>query len=180
LLSVTDKNNTSSPIKIFSSPSDIANFSGIQTAPTLKLFKNSVRTGDFLRLEGYALAGSTITAEVDGVLQAETAVAESDGSYRLLISTAKLSIGTHSVNVQSSSSGVKSEPSILRSFRVADIFQTGVDFNDDGQVDVRDVNIFLSNWISSNYDVKIKDDLNGDGNTDIQDLSIFAQSVGAR
>ena len=157
--------------------SNVATLNNIVFAPTVKLLKDSVRLSDFLRADGFATPGSTIKANIDGKLVPESATAGADGSYSLLMSTAGLSLGKHSVNLFSELNGSKSDLSLSYSFLVSNIFQTGVDFNTDGKVDIRDMNIFVSSWVSTTSDVRLKSDLNRDGKLDIQDLSIFAQSL---
>ena len=173
IATLTDKNNTQGQTKVFAKLSDTAIVRNIVFAPTLTLFRNSVRLGDYLRIEGFGNPNDTIQADIDGVMASETTPTGSDGSYTLLINTANLSLGQHTVRVKSS----KSDFSLSKSFLVSDIFRTGADLNNDGKIDVRDMNIFVSSWVSSNPDSKLKADLNNDGKVDLQDLSIFAQSL---
>ncbi|OGE82980.1 MAG: hypothetical protein A2846_02425 [Candidatus Doudnabacteria bacterium RIFCSPHIGHO2_01_FULL_49_9] len=180
VLNVVDKNDVYGQYKIFINLPDVNTLDNLIFAPTISLLRTAVRRGDLLVVRGYANVGSTIEAELDGVvLSQKTTVSNSDGSYALTYNTASLSLAKHFIKVrQVTTAGRTSEFSLTKSFTTSDIFRPeNTDLNDDGAVDIRDVNIFLSSWVSSNPDIRLKDDFNDDGKVDIQDLSIFTQSL---
>jgi hypothetical protein len=178
VVSLTDKNHIPGQLKVFANVTDVATVNNIVFAPTLNLLRSSIRRTDFLSIFGYANAGSVVEAQFDGTtLAKETTNTLSDGSYKLLVSTNNMSLGKHSVRVRSRVGGKTSDFSLTRSFTLSDIFRPIADLNDDGKVDARDINIFNSDWVSTDPNVRIKLDFNGDGKVDLQDVSIFVQAL---
>jgi hypothetical protein len=178
IVSLTDKNNIPGQLKIFSKVPDVATLSNIVFAPTISLLRSSVRKADFLSVFGFASAGSSMEAQFDGKTKAkETTIAGSDGSYKILLSTANLSLGKHSVRVRSVTNGKPSDYSLSRSFAVSALFNPEVDLNGDGIVDVKDINILNSDWKSTDPSIRDNIDFNHDGKVDLQDLSIFTQAI---
>ena len=178
VVSLTDKNHISSQYKIFTNISDVANLNNIVFAPTISLSRSSVRKADFLSVDGYSTPGATVSAQFDGnIIADETTTATADGSYKILISTSKLDLGRHTVRVRSTINSKPSEYSLDRSFIVSNLFRPIADLNNDGVVDIRDINIFDSIWRSSDPESRTRIDFNFDGKVDLQDLSIFIQAL---
>ncbi len=178
IVSLTDKNHVLGQFKIFSKVPDVATLSNIVFAPTISLLRSLVRKADFLSLSGSANVGTSIEAQFDGTTKAkETATVSSDGTYKLLLSTAGLSLGRHTVRVRSVGGIKPSDYSLSSSYVVSALFNPEVDLNVDGVVDARDINIFNSDWASSDPAVRNNIDFNHDGKVDIQDFSIFTQAL---
>ncbi len=177
-VTLTDENHVSGQVKFFPNIPDVATLNNIVFAPTINLLRSAIRKTDFLNVYGYANPGSVVQAQFDGTTSAkETVATASDGTYKLLISTANLALGKHTVRVKSVTNGKSTDFSLTRSFTLSNIFRPIVDLNDDGIVDVRDINIFNTDWASTDPAVRIKLDFNGDGKVDLQDVSIFTQAL---
>lgn len=178
IISLNDKNRIPGQVKIFSNVPDVATLNNIIFAPTISLLRSPVRQTDFLSVSGSAGVGSSIEAQFDGTTAAkETTMVKNDGSYKLLLSTASLELGKHSVRVRSVENGKPSDFSLSRSFTVSALFNPEVDLNNDGVMDVRDINIFNSDWKSTDPNIRNNIDFNHDGKVDLQDLSIFTQML---
>jgi len=146
-------------------------------SPTLGLVHPTVRRGDVVGLVGSALPGYLVGAQIDGKTVA-SATAADDGSYKILLPTTGLTLGSHTVRVrQVSSTGAQSEYAPQKVFTVTTLFTPQTDFNQDGIINVQDWSIFLSRWSSSVPSVHMLDDLNGDGKVDVTDLSIFVRTL---
>ena len=178
LVTIIDKNNVPGQVKFFPNLPDVASLNNIIFAPTIELLRSEIRRTDFLSVSGYANLGSVVEAQFDGTtIVDKTTAATSDGSYKFLISTANLTLGKHSVRVRSKSDGKTSEFSLTRAFTLTDIFRAEVDLNGNGVVDVRDINIFNTDWASTDPAIRMKIDFNSDKKVDIQDFSIFTQAL---
>ena len=155
----------------------ILNLQKILLSPTLGLVHPVVRTGDVVGLVGIAVPGYTIDVQIDGKPVAASVKAGADGSYKLLVSTGALALGSHVARVrQVSPSGTSSEFAPQKVFNVTTLFVPQTDFNQDGVVNVADWSVFLSRWQSTNAALHQLDDLNGDGKVDIADRSIFTRT----
>ena len=88
--------------------------------------------------------------------------------------------GSHQARVLQSSSSQTSDYSLLKIFRVAELFSVNSDLNSDGKLNISDWSIFLSSWSSRNESLRKKIDLNGDGKISILDLSLFLSSFSRR
>ncbi|MFA6519488.1 MAG: hypothetical protein WCT41_01535 [Candidatus Paceibacterota bacterium] len=147
-------------------------------SPTLGLVHPTVRQNDVVGFVGMAIPGYSVEAEIDGTsIPTETPV-ESDGSYKMLLPTGTLALGSHTVRVrQISPIGAKSDYTPQKVFNVTTLLTPQTDFNQDGVINVQDWSIFLSRFSSSDTAVRILDDLNGDGKVDVTDLSIFVRTL---
>ena len=147
-------------------------------SPTLGLIHPTVRRNDVVGFVGMAMPGYTIGAEVDGVRGAGITVAGADGSYKILLPTGALALGSHTVRVrQVSPDETRSEYSPQKVFTVTSLFTPQTDFNQDGIINVQDWSIFLSRFSATNPAVRMRDDLNGDKKVDVTDLSIFVRTL---
>ena len=145
--------------------------------PTLGFFRTAVRAGDFVTAAGEAAAGSTVELEIDGKIQPQTVKAGADGSYKILVGTAPLALGTHSARVHQKSEGRISDFSSSKTFTVSKVFFPVTDLNNDGKINITDWSIFLSLWTSKDEVARKRIDFNGDGKVDLADFSIFMQSL---
>ena len=178
VVALTDKNNIPGQVKIFRNLPDEARLNSIIFAPTISLLRSEIRKSDFLSVSGFANPGSVIEAQFDGAtLTKKITTAGEDGAYKVLLSTTDLDLGKHTVSVRSRVSGKASDFSLTRAFVLTNVFRAEVDLNGDGRLDVRDVNIFHTDFLASDPGVKGKVDFNGDGKVDLQDLSIFSQAL---
>lgn len=179
----TDKENRSTQTKVFdrqlTGPKDYINVSGIMLSPTLGLISGTVRRGDSLGLIGYGIPNYILEVEIDGKLNTKlNASVNGDGSYKVLISTAGMSLGSHTVRIrQVNPNNIRSDFAPQKVFTISNLLVPKVDFNTDGKVNVQDWSIFLSRWTSQDPNVRILDDLNGDGKVDVSDFSIFARTL---
>jgi len=163
--------------KIFVGSLTLSTFNNIFFAPTIALTHSGVRKGDALIVNGFALPGALVQVVVDGIIAPANTLAREDGFYTVNVSTGDLSLGKHAVQVRQTHGGRVSDFSLSSSFTLSNILRTEVDLNNDGVLNVRDVNIFLSAWISTNKDRRTAVDFNNDGILNLQDVSIFAQSL---
>ena len=146
-------------------------------SPTLGLIHPAVMKGGLVGFTGTAAPGYRVQAQVDGKTVA-SAVAATDGSYKILYSTRSLALGSHAARVrQAPRSGAWSEYAPQKIFTVSSLFTPQTDFNQDGVVNVLDWSVFLSRWKSPVQAVRAPDDLNGDGKVDVTDLSIFIRTM---
>jgi hypothetical protein len=178
----TDRNSRVTQTKIFdaklSGVRDMVYVDGIMLSPTLGFVSSAVRKGDNLALVGYSSPGYSLEIEVDGNLTDVKAAADGQGFYRILVNTAGMDLGTHTVRVrQINPSNTRSDFSPQKIFIVTDLFVPKVDFNNDGAVNIQDWSTFLSRWVSDNPQARALDDLNDDGKVDISDFSIFVRTL---
>lgn len=174
----TDKDGITNQAKIYFESDSGANnqilVNGIILSPTIGFASQLVRKGDYLVLTGYASPGFGLEAQIDGNITKLDANTNSEGFYRILVSTAGMSLGTHNVRIrQINKSNVNSDFSPQKTFTITSLFVPKVDFNGDGRVDIQDWSIFLSQWTSDSPKLRALDDLNGDGKLDVSDFSIF-------
>jgi len=178
----TDKNNNTTQVKIFDANKANSllqlDVNGILLSPTIGLSRTAVTKGDVLGITGAGAPSYKIEVQVDNQPIAVTTAVDSKGTYKILIPTATLDFGSHTIRTrQISSSGLKSDYSPQEVFSVVNIFTPNMDFNSDGVIGVSDYSIFVSRWQSKDAKLKAKDDLNGDKKVDIQDLSIFVKTL---
>jgi hypothetical protein len=178
----TDSSNRTTQVKIFGAnltdPSQLLRVQNILLSPTLGLIQSTITKGGFLGIIGSATPGYKIETEIDGQLISNITNADSNGNYKLLINTANLSFGSHTVRTrQVTPNYTKSDFSPQQAFSITKIFTPNMDFNNDGVIDIKDWSIFISRWNSTDPRVRILDDLNGDGKVDVQDFSIFVRTL---
>ncbi len=178
-----DSSNRPTQTKIFdanlANSNQLLKISNVLLSPTLGLIRTSITRGDNLGLIGSATAGNKIEVEIDGnISTSSSATADSKGNYKILINTASLDFGSHTVRVrQVTSGGTKSDFSPQQVFSITKVFTPNMDFNNDGVIDIKDWSIFISRWTSTDPKVRALDDLNGDGKVDVQDFSIFVRTL---
>ncbi len=146
-------------------------------APTVVINRNSVAPGAALIISGNAGPGNKLEVILDGKAFVDVFSNEL-GAYRIQVETSKLTLGSHKIQVRQFDfeSNKASALSKVVPFEVSSFAFSGIDFNNDARVDIKDWSIFLSNW-SSQDEVKRKaDDLNNDGKVNIGDFSIFLNS----
>ncbi len=178
----TDSSNRTTQAKIFGAnltdPSQLLKVQNILLSPTLGLIRSSITKGDFLGIIGLAAPGYNIETEIDGQLISNTVTADSRGNYKVLVNTANLDFGSHTVATrQVSPDYIKSDFSPQQVFSITNIFTPNMDFNNDGVIDIKDWSIFISRWSSTDPKTRALDDLNGDGKVDVQDFSIFVRTL---
>lgn len=152
----------------------------VALSPTLGLVHPVVRQNDLVGFVGQAMPSYIIRVQIDDGEIERDIQAGPDGSYKLLISTVGLSLGSHTVRVRQApptGSGFQSEYSPQRVFIVTSLLTPQTDFNQDGVINVQDWSIFLSRWSSPDKATQLLDDLNGDGKLDVTDLSIFVRTL---
>ncbi len=142
--------------------------------PTIDLVRSVLTRGDFIKVIGYAAPNNQVTVLLDNG-QTYSVTSDSAGAYQILVNTAALPYGTHTVKVRQidNITGVAGEYSLTRNFIVSSSTLPSADFNNDGKIDVQDWSIFLILWQKKDP----RSDLNGDGKIDISDLSIFLQAA---
>ena len=177
----TDEVGRTTQTKVFNANYDSSNPLLTLTttlSPTLGLVHPMVRKGDMVGFLGKAAPRYSVEAQVDGKSLLASAAAGSDGSYKLLLQTGNLDLGSHTVRVrQVSPTGEASDYSPQKIFFVTNLFTPQTDFNQDGSINVQDWSIFLSRWNSPDKATQMLDDLNGDGKIDVSDLSIFVRTL---
>ena len=148
----------------------------IFSSPTIDLYRSSVTKGDFIKVIGSASAGNKILVQLDNNITYETS-ASSSGQYQMLINTARLPFGTHTLRAkQREKVGFKeSDWSTIKSFSIVATVVPEADFNSDGIIDIKDWSVFLSRWKGNSEARKILD-LNHDGKVDLSDLGIFLRA----
>lgn len=162
----------------YTSSNALLTLESVLLSPTLGLVHPVVRQNDRVGFVGMAVPRYGIEVQLDGKPLSISAIAGADGSYKMLMPTGDLALGSHTVRVrQVSPAGVRSEYSPQKIFIVTSLFTPQTDFNQDGVINVQDWSIFLSRWSSTNKAVQLLDDLNGDGKVDVSDLSIFVRTI---
>lgn len=171
-LIIKDKDGNQTQTKVFNidSSTDFIVEKNIFVPPTAEFTRAIVTRGDFIKVVGYASPENEVMVQVDNGIIYETESGKK-GDYKILLNTAGLSFGRHSVRVKQKNAitGEESDFSPTRTFLVTSSIVAKADFNSDGKTDVKDWSIFLSFWNEG----KQTADLNNDGNVDISDLSVF-------
>lgn len=146
-------------------------------APTIKINKVKLARGELLFVSGYAAPNNKVEAVVDGIVVGDDTVDQA-GLYRILIDTQKLSIGAHRLQTHQidPESGITSDVSNAKDFRVVAFAFTNADFNGDNKINVQDWSIFLNKWFSPSASDRALADLNGDGKINLGDFSLFLMS----
>lgn len=141
--------------------------------PTVDLLRGAVTKGDFIKVIGYAAPGNQVRVQLNGGIIYES-IANDNGEYQLLINTARLGFGRHSLRVQQINlkTKKKSDWSLNRLFIVSKSAVISADLSGDGIINIKDWSIFLARW--KNRDASI--DLNNDGKADIADFGIFLRA----
>ncbi|MDD5527420.1 MAG: hypothetical protein PHO56_00375 [Patescibacteria group bacterium] len=171
-LIVQDKNGFQTQAKIYNfsfsiTPVEIDN---VVVPPTIDLLRSVLTRGDFIKVIGFAAPNNEVTAQLDNG-KTYSIKAGVSGAYQILINTAALPYGNHSVVVWQTDhdSGLEGDRSLTRNFLVSPLTAFSVDYNNDGKIDIQDWSIFLTLWQQQDK----RADLNGDGKFDISDFSIF-------
>jgi len=146
-------------------------------SPTIGLNRRLIRLGDVFSASGFATQGSLIEFEIDGQKIATTAIAGKNGKYEALLSTANLLLGNHSVRARQLVDGTRSDFSPNKTFTITNLFVPAQDFNQDGKVNIQDINIFLARYLHSNPEIRALADLNKDGIIDLSDFSIMLTNL---
>jgi hypothetical protein len=156
----------------FTAADNISNYFFVP--PTAGLTRAAVTRGDFIKVVGYAYPGNKVIVQTDSGATYNT-VAGDNGAYQLLINTAGMPYGSHSVRAKQQSAELNQDSnfSLTRNFLVAATTVPKADFNGDGKIDVRDWSVFMSLFRQQDKQV----DLNGDGKVDISDLSVMLRTV---
>ncbi len=180
-LLVQDKDGRIAQSRVFDvnlvNASDIIQVGNILVSPTIGFSRSTVTKGDRLIIVGYSSPNSIVSFKVDGSNIIERAQVGAAGTYRVLIRTGDMSLGSHTIIATQSISGRSSDPSIQKVFNVSNLLMPQVDFNSDGKVNITDASIFLFRFNSTNQAVKLLDDLNNDGKVDVTDFSIFLKTL---
>ncbi|KKQ38763.1 MAG: hypothetical protein US56_C0036G0001, partial [Candidatus Moranbacteria bacterium GW2011_GWF2_37_7] len=148
-------------------------------APTIVLNKRALNKKESLEVSGYATPNNKVKIEIDGKLVGEIAATRT-GYYALSVKMSSLADGDHRARVLQANSSQVSDYSLLKIFRVAELFVANSDLNNDGKLNISDWSIFLSSWSSREEALRRKVDLNSDGKINIFDLSIFLSSFRKR
>jgi hypothetical protein len=146
-------------------------------APTIKINKSAFVRKEILSASGYAAPGNKVELLVDGKAFSDTQVADTD-QYQVYANTNEMTLGIHTLRTRQidTSVGTTSDVSEAKIIRVGLFSFSNIDFNQDGQINVSDWSVFLSQWASVNPAVRITDDLNGDGKLNASDFSVFLTS----
>jgi hypothetical protein len=182
-LVASDKQGRNSQIKIYDAnlinQNSLLTVGGILLSPTIGVVRPVVTKGDTVGFIGTAIPGYTVEVFIDGNSTAAGAgIADSNGNYKIFISTGDLDFGSHTAKArQDPPIGIPSDFTPQVVFNVTNLLVPKTDFNEDGSVNISDASIFLSRWMSTDSKVKILDDLNSDGKVDITDFSIFVRTL---
>ncbi|OGN01337.1 MAG: hypothetical protein A3G51_00570 [Candidatus Yanofskybacteria bacterium RIFCSPLOWO2_12_FULL_43_11b] len=146
-------------------------------APTIKTNKPVFVRNEFLLVSGDAAPGNTVEALADGKV-IDSARADDSGFYEMFINTNNLMLKIYNIQTRQidSVSGKTSDVSETRIIKVGSFAFANIDFNQDGQINISDWSVFLSNWSSVDSNFRTKADLNGDGKLDVSDFSVFLVS----
>jgi hypothetical protein len=149
----------------------------ILATPTVALTRALITKGDAAKVIGYASPKKNVTIDIDQRLQYQT-LSGADGKYMILISTAELAFGPHSVRAKQTdpATKVESDFSPIRQFIVSPHTVVQADLNNDGRIDVKDWSIFLARWQNRGGATDASIDLNADGKNDVSDLAIFLRA----
>lgn len=142
--------------------------------PTIDVARAVVTRGDFVKVIGYANPNTRIRIQIDANISYETK-SDAQGAYTILINTASLGLGTHSVQARQQNTTTKkySDPSLLRNFLVSSLSVPQADLNSDGKINAQDLSIFTGLYKKQDLIV----DLNGDNKVNTTDLSIFLRAI---
>jgi hypothetical protein len=175
-VTVKDKNGRLSQTKIFNA--DFTKLDEITKTifmpPTIDVARAVMTKGDFVKVVGFANPNARIRIQVDNNISYETR-ADAQGAYAILINTARLDLGSHTLQARqlNTATGKYSDPSLSRNFLVSSLAVPRADLNDDGQIDAKDLSMFNSLYKKQDKLV----DLNDDGKINATDLSIFLRAV---
>ena len=177
-LLITDKNRKTTQTQLFNvdTLNNELTKENLVVSPTSGVLRSAVTKGDFATVLGCAVPGSKIQVYVDDKLTNGSLVAGSDGTYKLLHSTADLDFGRHTVQARQSYEGKTSDLSPKGAFTVSSLLAPKTDLNSDGIIDIKDWSIFLSLWNSEDASKQKPIDFNGDGIIDTKDFSVFVRN----
>ncbi|MFA6194356.1 MAG: dockerin type I domain-containing protein [Patescibacteria group bacterium] len=164
------------------------NIGGIFLAPTIKLDKESVKSGDNITILGQSAPNAeiniTVNSEKENIIKTKT---DQNGVYSYDFDTALLELGDHSAKSKSTLKKQVSSYSKIVGFKVFEDKASAAayeeekqgetakgDFNNDNKVDLIDFSI-LSYWYKKPQPPTIVD-MNKDGRINIIDFSILAFS----
>ncbi len=175
-LLVKDKEGRQTQTKVYNIDftKDLFVVKDVFVPPTTDVTRAIVTKGDFVKVAGFASPNNKVKIELDNDITYESESNEK-GNYQLLVNTARLSFGRHSIRVKQEDTtlGKESDFSLTRSFLVSNSTVPKADFSGDGKIDIKDWSIFLAFWKEKKQEV----DLDGDGKVNISDLSIFLRAV---
>ncbi len=146
-------------------------------APIIKINKSAFVRKEFLSAFGYAAPSSKVELLVDGKVYADTQATDI-GQYQIFADTNNMPLGIHTLRTRQidTPSKTTSDVSEAKIIRMGIFSFSNIDFNQDGQINVSDWSIFLSQWSSSDITIRLADDINGDGKLDASDFSVFLTS----
>lgn len=146
-------------------------------APTIKVNKSAFVRKELLSAFGYAAPGNKMELVVDGKVYADTQATDT-GQYQIYADTNNMSLGIHTLRTRQIDTPSKtiSDVSEAKIIRIGVFSFSNIDFNQDGQINVSDWSLFLSQWSSADPAVRIADDINGDSRLDASDFSVFLTS----
>ncbi|MFY9461702.1 MAG: EF-hand domain-containing protein, partial [Candidatus Sungiibacteriota bacterium] len=150
----------------------------ILASPIVAFTRPAVTRGDFIKIIGFASPKNKVKIEVDGDVTYETA-ADERGKYSLLLNTARLPFGRHSVRAKQKDAATAKESDFSPTtfFSVSASILPKADFNGDGRIDVRDWGVFLARWKDRDKEeTRLMLDLNGDGKVDLSDFGAFLRA----
>lgn len=155
-------------------PGLVINQENILFAPMIQVDKSVFLRGELLSVSGSAAPDNKIELSADGNVYADTQV-PNDGHYQILLNTSRLTLGIHALKTRQidTRSGIASDASEAKLIRIGVFAFSGMDYNQDGKLNVADWSIFLGRWSSPDKNIVGRNDLNGDGKVDVSDLSIF-------
>jgi hypothetical protein len=178
-LIIKDKDGRQTQTKVYNVDfiSESALIKDVFAPPTTGLLRSLVTKGDFLKIIGYASPKNKVRARLENGISYETN-ADEGGRYELLINTAPLTFGKHSLRVKQkdSATGKESDDSPTLIFIVSASTVVEADLSGDGIIDIKDWSIFLARWKEKDKSI----DLNRDEKTDISDLSVFLRAFRKR
>lgn len=145
--------------------------------PTIDFDNALVTLGKEIELAGYAAPILKVEIEIDGILKGETR-SDENGLWSYATTTSSLRIGDHYARSrQIDEKGKASEFSVPRTFRLSLLASPRADLNNDNEVSIADLSIFLFRWGSGEKDLMAKIDMDDDGKIGISDFSIFLKAM---
>ncbi len=146
-------------------------------APIIKVNKSAFVRKEILVASGYAAPSSKVELLADNKVYADTQATDT-GQYQIYADTNNMPLGIHILRTRQidTPSKTTSDVSEAKIIRVGVFSFSNIDFNQDGQINVSDWSIFLSQWSSADLAVRMQDDINGDGKLDASDFSVFLSS----
>ncbi|MDO8521395.1 MAG: hypothetical protein Q7S52_04725 [bacterium] len=149
----------------------------ILVPPTTEVPLSVITEGQPIKILGYAAPGSVVEASIDNIPWGQM-VSSVSGFYEFATTTSLLTLADHTIKARYTlSSGMVSDFSLERVFRISSDTFLKTDLNNDGVIDISDWSIFLFRWGETDTALKSTIDFNGDGLVDISDYSIFLDAM---